>query len=170
MDINELLDLLDYVMRFYRDQKHGTRFGVWEYFSLTDLTPSELAKIAVANKRGRDAIRLRAFGEQNLGSLWKSDLQKRINFFHSVDGYELTPEDKMNVFDKLSQEGYPFVEGIVDRAFRYYVKEGIDSISMQDTRENIINFYNIRTSRNFSVDSPRESKLILVKERGKVSK
>lgn len=170
MDINELLDLLDYVMRFYKDKEHGTRFGVWEYFSLTDLTPNELAEIAVSVKRGRDATRLRAFGEQNLGSLWKSDLQKRINFFHSVDGYELTPDDKMSVFDKLEQEGFPFVEGIVDRAFRYYVREGIDSISMKDTRENIINFYNLHTSSDFPSDSLRQSSLVLRKEVGKVSK
>lgn len=164
MDIHQLLDIIEWATKYYIDEKRGTRFGLMEYFSLTDLKPIELADIAVKHKRGKDSIRLREFAAKHFWGLLKSDLNKRVNLFHSVNGYVLTEEDKLDVFTKLQREGFPPLEGIIDKGFSYYVKEGIDSICMTDFRDSVIRSY--FTSQSFE----KEKGPILVKQNGKINK
>ena len=42
----ELLNVVEYSLRAYHDSKLGNKFGLMEYYSITDLDPNELSKLA----------------------------------------------------------------------------------------------------------------------------
>lgn len=142
MDINELLDVVDYAIGRYKSKALGNRFSLLEYFSLTDIEPRDLTKIANNNKRRNLGNRISAFAENHYFGLCKVDMGKKLRNFHSIHGYELTPDDKLNIEMKLAEEKLPLIEEIYDLAARYYVDKGVDYISKEAIRNSVIESYN----------------------------
>lgn len=138
MKINELLDVIEYGLTYYRSESSNQAMNLIEYFSFTDITPLELSKLAFKQENRKMGLYLLDFSERNYWLLKPLDLSKKLNLYHSIKDYVLTPEDKINIKEKLEQEGYPLLEGVFDQAARSYVTEGIDSISREKIRDSII--------------------------------
>ena len=68
-------------------------------------------------------------------------MDERLTMFHSVKGYELTQDDKLSIYQKLTDEGYPLIDSVFDMAARYYVEFGIDSISKEQIRNDVKSSY-----------------------------
>lgn len=142
MKINEVLDVVEYGIKYYRNPKTGNKMNLMEYYSFTDLSPKELGKVALSNKRAMLNLALINMHDKCYWQLKPLDMSARLRLFHSIKGRELTADDKLTIRDKLQQEGFPLVDGVYDIAARYYVEGGVDSISKENIRNAVILSYN----------------------------
>lgn len=156
------LKVMEYAVKFYRDEELSRRFSLIDYYALSDISPKELAAVARKQKSVSTSVALVAFDNNTYYGSRPVNMAERLTCFHSVKGYELTVDDKMAIYDKLSQEGYPLMTGIYDVAARYYVMYGIDSISKENIRGKIIESYN--TAKGISTVKEEKSNVkVLVK-------
>lgn len=142
MTTSELIDIIEYGIKYYRDSRDDIRFGLMEYFSLTDIEPNDLAKIASKEKTRGVSVCIRTFSENSYWVLKEIDISSKMHHFHSVKDHEMQPDEKLAVVEKLESEGFPIREGVYNRAVYLYVTRGIDSISKERIREEVINAYN----------------------------
>lgn len=142
MNIDELFDVLEYAIKHYI-ALDGVKFGVMEYYSLTDISPRELSKIALPKRGKQFTVLLGMFAENNYWHLNKLNVGSKLKLFHSVHDYELTEEDKLTIISKIQEEGYPLVEGIFDKSARLFVTKGVEAISKEYIRKEILNDYNL---------------------------
>ena len=164
MKINEVLDVIEYGVKYYRNPITGNKINLIEYYSLTDLSPVELGKIALANKRPMLNLALREFDDKCYWLLKPVDMEARLRLFHSIKGRELTADDKLTIKEKLEQEGFPFVDGVYDIAARLYVNSGVDSISRENIRNSMISNYNkVHRIDGKSIEVSQEKGAVLVK-------
>lgn len=138
---DELLDLIEYAMKQYRSTTFGRRAGFMEYYSLTDIPPRELAAIARRQGRRSLSVVLTSFDSASYYQTREVKMDERLTMFHSVKGYELTQDDKLSIYQKLIDEGYPLIDSVFDMAARYYVEFGIDSISKEQIRDDVNSSY-----------------------------
>ena len=164
MDINETLNVIDFGMRHYKNATTGKKMNLLEYYSVTDITPIELSDYAYRNGSKSTAIVLRTYDERVFWNSRPLNMISRLSLFYSIRGYELTPEDKLAIRDKLEVEGFPLMEGIFDLAARKYVSEGIEAISKSKIRDEIITSYNeyATPSKRIQINS-QEKQAVLIK-------
>lgn len=142
MQINELLDVIEYGIKFYRNEDLGNRFSLLEYYALTDIRPTDLSKIAYRQKRTGTGLALRIFNDKNFWLSQKLDMSSKLRLKHSVKGRELTPDDKLLIKDTIEQEGYPLIDGVFDMIARHYVNQGIESVTKDIISAQVISAYN----------------------------
>lgn len=142
MDINDLFDVIEYGFKYYINDKTNQKISWLEYFSLVDVNPKELAKIASAHGFNSLAVCLRGCNFKSYWHLREIDVEERLSSRHSINGYELTQDDKLTIIEKLKEEDLPLLNGIYDVAVRQFVIEGIDALSKDYVRDNIIDSYN----------------------------
>lgn len=159
MDEKELLNIVEHSLRLYKDEDLGNRFGLMEYYSLTDLSPIELSKIARKNKKISLCNSLTKFNEDNYWLRQPVKMNEKFTHFHSINGHELTEDEKLTIYEKMQQENYPLLEGIYCYAARVYVNKGVDAISKEQVREKVKNFYNV--TRGLKTPREVESKLLV---------
>lgn len=164
MEINELLDVVEYSIKNYYNDKSKTKFNLIEYYSLTDMKPKELERIAHAQGRNSAVLWLRDFGYRYFWSMQETDVPQRLKLFHAIGEYELTADDKLSIVDKLKEEGYPIYEGIYNSAARIFVHEGIDAISKEKISKQVTEFYD--KTKNFT----SKNGMLSEKERIKILK
>jgi len=155
----ELLKVVDYAFREYKDDKLGNKFGLMEYYSLTDLDPNELAKLARRHDKVSLSNSLLKFDNAFSWLKLEAPMNERLRLYHAVAGHELTPEDKLTICDKLKSEGYPLMDGIYNYAARIYVTQGVDAISKEVISDKIIKFYNKRHS--VKIDKSQSEKVLV---------
>ena len=68
------------------------------------------------------------------------NMKERFNNYHAFHGIELTHDDKLSIYQKMVDEGYPLLEGIYDRAAYYYANN--IEFSKEEIRDKIIGAYN----------------------------
>jgi len=150
MEIKDLLKVVGYAINFYRDNEYNNKFGLMEYYSLTDIEPRELAKYAREDNNKYLSSSIIHFDVNNYWLKVEVNMKQKFKFHHSINGYELTDEDKLTIFEKLKSENLPLMEGIFDYAAIQYVTKGVDSISKEQIKNKVIEAYNashnIRTS------------------------
>lgn len=142
MNIDEILNYVEFGIKRYRNDETGRKMNLLEYFCFTDLTPKELGKVARSKKRVGLAICLKEFEDACYWHLRPLEIEKRMKLFFSINDRELTPEDKLTMRDKLAEEGFPLCDGVFDFSARYYIKGGAEAISKEQIRNNIISKYN----------------------------
>lgn len=142
MQEKDLLDVIEYGIKFYRDKKLGNRFSLLEYYSLTDIKPLDLSRIAYQQKRVSVGLTLRVFSEKYFWLSRPLDMGSRLNLNHSIKGHELTPDDKFLIKNAIEQEEYPLVDGVFDMMARHYVEHGIEYASKENIRNQVISSYN----------------------------
>jgi hypothetical protein len=142
MKMNEVLDVVEFGFKYYRNPKSGNRINLLEYYALTDLTPKQLSKEASSAKKYALNFYLAEFDEQCFFLQRPLDMDARLRLFHAFKGRELTADDKLTIKEKLEQEGFPLFDGVYDLAARYYVESGVDSITKENVRRTIITCYN----------------------------
>jgi len=142
LEMNEVLNLLEFGFKYYRNPKTGNRINLLEYYSITDLTPKQLSKEAANIKKHLLNFYLTSFDEKCFFLQRPLDIEARLRLFHSVKGKELTADDKLTIKEKLEQEGFPLFDGVFDLAARYYVESGVDAITKENIRKTIITSYN----------------------------
>lgn len=142
MDIKEVLDLVEFGLKYYRNAETGKRMNLMEYYSVTDLSPKDLGKVALKHGRQTLNIYLREYDDQYYWHMKPLDMQLRMRLFHSVKGRALTAEDKLTIKEKMEQENFPLTDGVFDFAARQYVINGVDSISKEQIRNRIITSFN----------------------------
>ena len=164
MEINELLDVVEYSIKNYYNDQAKTKFSLIEYYSLTDIKPTHLEKIAHSIGRNSSVLWLRDFGLQYSWLLQDINVSQRLNNFHAIGNYELTTDDKLSIIDKLKEEGYPLCEGVYNSAARIFVHEGIDAISKEKISKQVTEFYD--KTKNFT----SKNGMLSEKERIKILK
>lgn len=142
MEDLELLNIVEYGFNNYIDDKLNNKFGLMEYYSLTDLEPNQLSRVARRNKKASLATTLLKFSEDFYWLRQPVKMDEKLKLLHAVAGHELTQDEKLTIHDKLKEEGFPLIEGIFNYAARLFVTQGIDSISKEQIREKIVKFYN----------------------------
>ncbi len=142
MEDLELLNLVEWGLKSYRDEKLGNKFGLMEYYSLTDLEPNILARMARRNKKASLANSLSKFTEDFFWLRQEINMSEKLRLLHAAGGHELTADEKLSIYDKIKEEGYPTFEGIFNYSARLFVSQGIDSISKEEIRTKIIDSYN----------------------------
>lgn len=75
--MDELLEVIEY--SFVDHYKNKTRFGLLQYFSLTDIMPIPLSKIALSKGKRSLARFLNKFDDQNYWNLNELDLEKKYS-------------------------------------------------------------------------------------------
>ena len=142
MQEKDLLDVIEYGIKFYRDKKLGNRFSLLEYYSLTDIKPLDLSRIAYQQKRVSVGLALRLFSEKYFWLSRPLDMESRLNLNHSIKGHELTPDDKFLIKNAIEQEEYPLIDGVFDMIARHYVNQGIESVTKDIISAQVISAYN----------------------------
>lgn len=154
MEDLELLNIVEWGLRAYRDKNLGNKFGLMEYYSLTDLEPNILARMARRNKKASLANSLLKFTEDFYWLRQEINMSEKLRLLHAAGGHELTADEKLSIYDKIKEEGYPTIEGIFNYSARLFVSQGIDSISKEEIRTRVIDSYNdaygIKTEKSTS--------------------
>ena len=140
-EINQFFDIMLHCMRYYNDPEFRNHFGLFEYYSMTDMSPKELAKVA------------RKFGNVSLAAnLIEFDVKQ---FWHSIETNEtkimacdqivnskcFLKKDKLTIIETLDKEGYPLIDGVYYGASRRYGYYGVKGILKETTRNKLIEFY-----------------------------
>lgn len=152
MELEELLDIMEY--SFANHYENKTRFGLLQYFSLTEIVPKQLARIAAIEGKKSLARTLHVFNEQNFWNLRPLALDKSIDLLHSIQGHVVTPQEKLNVVTKLKEETYPLLEGTLTEGSRYYVQQGMDAISKKNIQKELLDSYHTYCENNQGMDNP----------------
>lgn len=142
MENLELLNIVEYGLKAYRDDKLDSKFGLAEYYALTDLEPNQLSRVARRNKKASLANSLLKFADDYYWLRQPVKMDEKLRLLHAVAGHELTQDEKLTIYDKLKEEGFPIMEGIFNYAARLFVTQGVDSISKEKIREKVVNYYN----------------------------
>lgn len=161
MEDKELLKLIDVNLR--KHYKKKSRFDFLQYFSLTDMKPDELRKFASKNGEKALARLLLDYGDNNFWNFKKLDLEQHLRCLHSINGHALTETEKRMVAQKLQEEGFPLLEGTMIDGSRYYMTKGIDAISKEQIRENLIIENN--SEHRKSTQQEQKAPRVLVKTR-----
>lgn len=140
MNIKETINIIDYAIKYYRDKEFDRKFSLLEYYSITDISPKDLAKIAYKEKMIPQGAAIISFNDLQCWSLKEVDVSTKLKDFHSFNGVELTSDDKLAIVDKINYEGYPLIEGIYDRTAFYYANN--QEFTKESIREKIMNKYN----------------------------
>lgn len=142
MDDLELLNVVEWGLRAYRDEKLGNKFGLMEYYALTDLEPNLLARSARRNKKASLANSLLKFTEDYYWLRQEVNMSEKLRLLHAAAGHELTSDEKLTIYDKLKEEEFPTQEGVYNYAARLFVTQGVEVISKEEIRTRVINAYN----------------------------
>ncbi len=165
MTNNELLDVVEYGIKFYRNEELGNRFSLLEYYALTDIDPITLSKIAYKQRRVSIGLTLRVFSDKTFWVSQKLDMSSRLRLTHSIKGRELTPEDKLLIKDIMEEEGYPLMDGVFDMIARHYVEHGVESVAKENIRNQVISSYNtakgVKKARVDSLYNDEKPKLLI---------
>ena len=159
MEDLELLNIVEWGLKSYRDKNLSNKFGLMEYYSLTDLEPSVLARMARRNKKASLANRLSKFIEDFFWLSQEIKMSEKLRLLHAVGGHELTADEKLSIYDKIKEEGYPTFEGIFNYSARLFVSQGIDSISKEKIRTKIIDSYN--SAHGIKTEKPTSTKTLI---------
>ena len=159
--MDELLEVIEY--SFVDHYKNKTRFGLLQYFSLTDIMPIPLSKIALSKGKRSLARFLNKFDDQNYWNLNELDLEKNIRLLHSVRGHVVTQQEKLNVVEKLKEEAFPLLEGTLMEGSRYYVCKGLAAISKKKKKKELLDSYNMYYENR--QPSENSNPYVLVKQR-----
>lgn len=159
MDIDQLLEVMEY--SFLNHYKNKARFGLLQYFSLTDIAPRQLSKIAASKKKRTLSRLLGQFSDQNIWRLKELELEKSISLLHSIHGHVVTQQEKLDVVEKLKEETFPVLEGTLMEGSRYYVCDGIDAISKEQIQSELLECYHTYCDENQSSNKP----YVLMKQR-----
>ena len=146
MDIDDLLNIFNYRVKVHKEGKYTKNLSLLEYYSLTDIEFKKMARIAYDHQLKSLAAYFRDFANKQYMLFKQLDITEELNSYHSIRGYELTADDKLTVFEKLRQENFPLLSGVYEVAVKYYVAEGVEGISKEKIRQDIIYLYN--TSHN----------------------
>ena len=159
MEDLELLNIVEWGLKSYRDKNLGNKFGLMEYYSLTDLEPNVLARMARINKKVSLANSLSKFTEDFFWLRKKIKMSEKLRLLHAVGGHELTADEKLSIYDKIKEEGYPTFEGIFNYSARLFVSQGIDSISKEKIRTKIIDSYS--SAHGIKTEKPTSTKTLI---------
>ena len=113
-----------------------------EYYSLTDLEPNVLARMARRNKKASLANSLLKFTEDYYWLRQNVNMTEKLRLMHAAAGHELTADEKLTIYDKIKEEGFPTQEGIYNYAARLFVTQGVEAISKEEIRTRIMTSYN----------------------------
>lgn len=153
MKISNVLDVIHCSIRYYNNKDiGGKRFSLLEYYSFTDVCPKDLARIAYKKNRRDLSTALRVFDNKWFGASKKINIKSRLSNGHSIRGVELDALDKIRIYKKLAEEGYPLLDGVYERAAFYYMIYGIDSLSKENVRNRVFDSYFDKTSIFFVGD------------------
>lgn len=101
---NKVFEALEYGLKRYSNPRTGGRINLLEYFSLVDEYPLPLAKLASKNGYKSLAVYLRNYSAQASWSFMNLRIDEKLALYHSINGHELTADDKLTVVDKLQSE------------------------------------------------------------------
>lgn len=163
MTVKELLNVVEFCLLFYKDDQLQNKFGLMEYYSLTDLSILQLAGKAKKAHRHGLALRLSHFNEDLYWLKQNTKLEDKINSYYSIWGHELTPEEKIDVCAKIKEEGYPEMDGIYNYSCRLYISQGFDAISKSKIKEKLINFYNANNENKIIINKESKNKTLIKK-------
>ena len=76
-------------------------------------------------------------------------MDARFNNFHSFNGVELTNDDKLTIYERISSKGYPLLEGIYDREAYCYANNF--DFTKEQIRGKVIDAYNSMNSSKKSI-------------------
>ena len=159
MEDLELLNIVEWGLRAYRDKNLGNKFGLMEYYSLTDLEPNILARMARRNKKASLANSLLKFTEDFYWLRQEINMSEKLKLLHAAGGHELTADEKLSIYDKIKEEGYPTFEGIFNYSARLFASQGIDSISKEEIRTRVIDSYN--SAHGIKAEKPISTKTLV---------
>lgn len=140
MNIKETIELVTYSIKKYRDQETKRGFTLLEYYSVSDLSVRSLAKEAKKIGMISSAAAILNFQDENFWNLMELNMEDRLKNFHSFNGVELTKDDKLSIYERLSSKGYPLQEGVYDRE-AYLYANGFD-FTKEEMKERIVDAYN----------------------------
>lgn len=138
MKKQELYVLLEKELKKRSNVGINEKFNLLDYYSFTSLKPEELAVVARTDKKPSLALNLITFGETFSWLSREINMNDRLKNFYSIYGHEFTPDEKLTIYEKIREEGYPLIDGVYDVAARMYVMEGIDAISKEKIREKVV--------------------------------
>lgn len=141
MEFNEMLDVMLYCMRYYDDLEFKNHFGLFEYYSMTDISPKELAKVVRKLGKVSLAANILALESKNTWTSLKCDKARLMNCGQKINGKYFTDEDKLTIIETLEKEGYPLIDSVYYGASRRYGYYGVDGILKETTRNKLIKFY-----------------------------
>ena len=142
MDIDELLNILNHRVKVQKEGKYTQKLSLLEYYSLTDIEFKNMARIAYDHQLKSLAAYFRNFANEGFILFRPVDMAEKIRSYHSIGGYELTADDKLTIFEKLKQENFPLLLGVYEVAVKYYLAEGVEGISKERIRQDLIDSYN----------------------------
>ena len=59
-------------------------------------------------------------------------MTEKLRLMHAAAGHELTADEKLTIYDKIKEEGFPTQEGIYNYAARLFVTQGVEAISKEE--------------------------------------
>lgn len=145
MDIKETINIISYAIKQYKSDDLKMRFSLLEYYSITDIPPFELSKIAFRSKMNSQGQAIYNFADSNFWNQKDVDIPEKLRCFHSFNGKELTNDDKLTIIDKINEEGYPLIDGIYNRTAFCYANNY--NFAKESIREKVLNDYYNKNSR-----------------------
>lgn len=142
MEELELLNVIEWGLRAYRDKKLDNKFGLMEFYSLTDLEAKQVARLARKYKKASLANSVLKFNEDYYWLRQNVNMSEKLRLMHAAAGHELTADEKLTIYEKLQSEGFPNQEGVFNYAARLFVTEGVDSISKEGIKTRVMTAYN----------------------------
>lgn len=145
MDIKETINVIDYGIKYYHDKNLNMGFTALEYYSITDIPPEELSKIAYKSKMTSQGLAILNFCDKHYWNLKEINKEEKIRNLHSFNGVELTADDKLSIIDKLKRENYPLIEGIYGRTAFLYANN--IEFTKESIRQAVLDDYEHKTSK-----------------------
>lgn len=140
MNTKETINLIAYAIKKYHDEETNRGFSLLEYYSITDVSPRCLAREANKKKMCSQATTILNFLDMQYWNTRELNMEQRFKHYHAFNGTELTNDDKLSIFEKISGEGYPLIDGVYDRAAYNYANNV--EYTKEVIKNKIINAYN----------------------------
>lgn len=164
MNFNETIKIISQGIRYYESDL-GIRFSLLEYYAFTDITPDELAKEAYKEKMRPAATTITKFRDKNFWNSINLNVEETISLYHSINGKELSENDKRIIIETLKDEGYPLLDGIYRVAARNYVNFGVESILKENVRQRVLGKkYHEDYSEHYNPEMVSEGKKLVLKQ------
>ena len=85
MDIKQILDVVEYGIKYYKDDELNVRFSLYDYYSITDISPKDLADLALINRNTNACRVIRGFDARQHWNQKQVDMSKRLILYHAIN-------------------------------------------------------------------------------------
>ncbi len=130
---DNILDCIEFGIKYSKSP-----FTLLHYYAFTELDPQELSTYASKKRRNSLAVGIRNFGQKATKYAKKLDEEKVQCCNFGNNERVLTKEELNIIYEKMKYEGYPLLDVVFFEACKRYFLSGIDAISKQNVRKEII--------------------------------